>query len=100
MLIYKSYPKNRVMTKKICLDNEDIFNKIKIISNRFRFRILELTQNKEINITELGERLNLAYNKCADYVKMLEGNELVIKKKDGKIVLIRSNINISKIFND
>lgn len=88
------------MTKEICLDNEEIFNKIKIISNRLRFRILELTQNKEINITKLGEQLNLAYNKCADYVKMLESNGLVIKKKDGKIVLIKSNIKISKIFNN
>ena len=88
------------MTKNIHIDNEEVFNRIRAMSNKFRFRILELTQNKEINVTELGEQLKLAYNKCADYVKMLEDKGLIIKKKDGKNVLVRSNIKISHILNN
>ena len=84
------------MIKNMHIDNEEIFNKIRIMSNMFRFRILELTQNKEINITQLGEELNLAYNKCADYVKMLEDNKLITKRKEGKNVLVKSNIKINK----
>ncbi len=76
--------------------NKELFMKIKIISNSKRFKILELTQEKELSITELSSFLNLTYTKCSDYVKMLENENLVIKKKDGKNVLVKSNVKISK----
>lgn len=82
------------MTSGIGLKNKEVFDKVRVMSNRFRFRILELTQDKEINITQLGEQLKLAYNKCADYVKMLEENNLVIKRKEGKNVFVSSIVRI------
>jgi predicted transcriptional regulator len=82
------------MTNEIKIENKEVFGKIRVMSNMFRFRILELTRDKEINITELGEQLKLAYNKCADYVRMLEENGLVIKRKEGKNVLVRSKVKI------
>jgi len=87
------------MTKEIHIDNKEVFNKIRSMSNKFRFRILELTQNKDISVTELGEKLKLAYTKTADYITMLENNRLVSKKKDGKRVLVKSNIKIVELFN-
>ena len=82
------------MTTKIPLQNEKLFSKIKVISNRFRFKILELTQKDSLNISKLGSVLNLAYTKCADYVSILEKEELVGKTKEGKEVLVKSKVKI------
>jgi len=40
--------------------------------------------------------LKLAYNKCADYVTMLEKLDLVEKIKEGKEVRVISNVKISE----
>ena len=75
--------------------NPLLFRKIKLISNLQRFRILELTQDKELNISELSSKLNLAYNKCADYVRLLEQSGLVQKTREGKEAQIRSKVKFS-----
>jgi len=75
--------------------NHLLFRKIKLISNLQRFRILELTQDKELNISELSSKLNLAYNKCADYVRLLEQSGLVQKTREGKEAQIRSKVKFS-----
>jgi DNA-binding transcriptional ArsR family regulator len=95
MLIYKCFPKNGIMSIKE-VENKALFRKIKIISNSKRFKILELTQEKKLSITKLSSSLNLTYTKCSDYVKILENEKLVSKSKDGKNVLVRSNVKISK----
>ena len=83
------------------LDNEMLFNKIRLFSNRLRFKILELTQNKRLTISQLSSMLKLSYTKCADYITLMEKQRLVSKEKYGKEVKIKSIIkieNISKIF--
>lgn len=82
------------MTTKTPIQNEKLFSKIKIISNRFRFKILELTQNESLSISKLGSILKLAYTKCSDYVSMLEKEGLIEKTKDGKEVLVKSKVRI------
>ena len=72
--------------------NPLLFKKIKLISNSQRFRILELTQDKELNISELSTKLKLAYNKCADYVRMLEQSGLIQKTREGKEAQIKSKV--------
>ena len=72
--------------------NHLLFRKIKLISNPQRFRILELTQDKELNISELSSKLKLAYNKCADYVRMLEQSGLIQKTREGKEAQIKSKV--------
>lgn len=84
------------MTTKIPIQNEKLFSKIKVISNRLRFKILELTQNNPLSISKLGSILKLAYTKCADYVSMLEKEGLIEKIKDGKEVLVRSKVKIKE----
>ena len=76
--------------------NDELFNKIKMISNRLRFKIIELTQNNEYSITELSSELGLAYNKCSDYVSLLEKNGLVSKESKGKEVFVKSRIRMGK----
>ena len=76
--------------------NDELFNKIKLISNRLRFKIIELTQDDEYSITELSSKLELAYNKCSDYVSLLEKKGLVSKESKGKEVFVRSKIKLEK----
>ena len=38
--------------------NDELLNKIKLISNRLRFKIIELTQDDEYSITELSSELD------------------------------------------
>jgi len=76
--------------------NDELFNKIKLISNRPRFNIIKLTQNKEYNITELSSKLKLAYNKCSDYVSLLEKEGLISKENKGKEVFVKSKVKLGK----
>ena len=78
------------------VENKALLKKIKVISNENRFRILELTQNEQLSITKLSFALGLTYTKCSDYVKMLEDGDLVTKTKDGKNILVKSSVKISK----
>jgi predicted transcriptional regulator len=80
------------MTAHNQIQNKALFEKVKVISNALRFHILELTQSKELSITQLATALQLSYTKTADYVKMLEDLELISKSKKGKEVKVKSKV--------
>ncbi len=80
------------MTTHNQIQNKALFEKVKVISNALRFHILELTQSKELSITQLATALQLSYTKTADYVKMLEDLELISKSKKGKEVKVKSRV--------
>lgn len=82
------------MLSQLPLQNKQTFLKIRLISNRVRFKILELTQREKLSISELSSALKIAYTKCADYVSMLEKEGLIEKEKKGKEVLVKSNVRI------
>jgi len=79
---------------RIKLDNQKVYDKLKVMSNHFRFKILELTQTNSKSISKLSSALNLSYTKCADYIRMLEKTELVEKIKSGKEILVKSKVKI------
>jgi len=76
------------------IQNKVVYERVKVISNALRFHILELTQTRELSITQLAASLHLSYTKTADYVKMLEDLELITKSKMGKEVKVRSRVMI------
>ncbi len=80
------------MTDLKQIQNKVLYEKVKVISNALRFHILELTQTRELSITQLATALHLSYTKTADYVKMLEDLELITKSKLGKEVKVRSRV--------
>ncbi len=82
------------MNRTIILTNPEIFNKIRALSNRYRFKIIELSLNKEKTITQLGKELNLSYKRCSDYCVKLETNNLIKKRKEGKEVYVKSILNL------
>lgn len=77
------------------IQNKEIFEKIRILSNPLRFKIVELTQKQELNVTKLSSMLKLSYNKCVNYISMLEKLNLITKTRQGKEVLITSKIQIN-----
>jgi len=77
--------------------NIQLYRKIRVLANSFRFRIIELTQNEQMSITRLSTVLKLSYTKCADYVRMLEKEGLVKKTRVGKEVLVESKIKIHNL---
>ena len=76
-------------------ERRELFNRVKVMSNQMRFTILELTQDQEMSITELSLALNLAYTKCADYVKILENLKMVSKTKRGREVKVKSKVSFA-----
>jgi len=80
------------MTDLKQIQNKALYEKVKVVSNALRFHILELTQAKELSITQLAVALHLSYTKTADYVKMLEELELISKSKEGKEVKVKSRV--------
>lgn len=79
--------------------NDDLFRKIRVMANGNRFRILELTEKKALNITELKKETNLAYTKCADYVRLLEKEGLIEKTKVGREMEIKSRVSFKTLQN-
>ena len=77
------------------IQKQELFGRIKIISNQKRFHILELTEDRQVSITELSSKLKLAYNKCADYVTLMEKKGIVEKNKVGKEVKVKSMVKLS-----
>ena len=73
-----------------------LFDRIKVISNPQRFKIIELTQENQLSITELCSKLKIAYNKCADYVSMLSHQNIIKKTKIRKEVKVLSLVKFYK----
>ena len=84
------------MVEEVGIDKKEVYGRIRAMSNGLRFKILELTQEKQLSVTELSSILKLAYTKCSDYLGILENNGLIIKTKEGKNVRISSKVKISK----
>lgn len=74
----------------VSVGREAVYLKIRVLSNKRRFKIIELTQQTPMNITTLSSALKLSYTKCADYVTLLEKAGLVKKTKVGKEILVSS----------
>lgn len=85
------------MHREIQLDNRELFEKIRQLSNISKFRIIELTQGKETSVTLLSRKVNLAFNKCSNYCAELENYGLIVKERKGKNVFIKSKINLHKL---
>jgi len=85
------------MHRHLPLQNQELFNKIRELSNISKFKIIELTQNKDISVTSLSKKANLAFNKCSNYCTELENCNFVAKQRKGKNVFVKSKIDLHKI---
>jgi len=85
------------MHRTLPLENRELFEKIRELSNISKFKIMELTQNKPMSVTLLAKKVNLAFNKCSNYCAELEKTDLVSKQKKGKNVFVKSKVNLCKL---
>jgi DNA-binding transcriptional ArsR family regulator len=69
-----------------------MYEQIKVLGNKHRYDIVKLTQEEELSISDLSQKLSLAYSKTVDYVKMLEDVDLIEKRKEGKNVYVKAKI--------
>jgi len=83
------------MSNKPYIKQKECLEKIRAISNPYRFRILELTSVEAMNIKSISMGIGLSYTKCADYVKILEKKGLVAKARKGRETIVRSNVKLS-----
>lgn len=79
-------------------ERKDLLRKLKHMSNGKKFRILELTQAKEIDITNLSKLISIAFNKCSNYCSDLEKEGLVVKRKEGINTFVKSKVILDNVF--
>jgi len=82
---------------KVSLANDALFRKIRVMANEKRFRILELTQTKALNITQISNEIKFPYTKSADYIGMLEKENLVSKTRKGREIFIKAKVLLNKL---
>ncbi|MEK6893936.1 MAG: winged helix-turn-helix domain-containing protein [Nanoarchaeota archaeon] len=87
------------MNNNLHIENKLVFEKMRQLSNRNKFRIIELTQKDEMAITLIAREIRLAYNKCSDYCTKLQRIGLIEKRKQGKEVLVKSKIDVGILSN-
>jgi len=72
-----------------------VYIRIKVLSNKYRFKIFELVSKNSMTISEISLEIGLSYDKCREYIKMLEEADLVSKKSKGREVYVSTNVRIS-----
>lgn len=82
--------------KKVQVEHQVLLGKLRLLSNHYRFRIVELTSRQALSITKLSSVLKLSYTKCSDYVRLLEKAGLVEKSPNGKEVLVHGRVSLSE----
>lgn len=78
------------------IKNLYLFRKIKQLSNEKKFRIVEITQDKSLDISTLSKEVRIAFNKCSNYCTQLEKEGLIRKHKNGKNTLVTSKVGFIK----
>lgn len=84
------------MSEKRKTEDDELYKQIKLLSNKKKYKIVKSVQNDMKSITEISKELNLAYNKCSNYISELEKEKLVLKIRDGKEVYVTSNTELKK----
>jgi|GEM_PF-1301129 len=80
------------MSNNLNVELKNCLDKIRVIANPHRFRILELVSAEAMNIKSISRNIGLSYTKCADYVRMLEKEGLVAKTRKGRDTMVKSNV--------
>lgn len=66
------------------------------MSNPTRFKVLELTQGKGMNVSQIAKELGFKYKRCSEYIVKLEKESMVKKIQDGRTKTVKSKIILGK----
>jgi predicted transcriptional regulator len=86
-----------VVNTKIEIENKKIYEKIKLISNKSVFKILELTQDEELTIDEIVREVKIAKAKVEAHLSNMYFLGFISKTKHGKYVKIKSKIGLRNL---
>jgi DNA-binding transcriptional ArsR family regulator len=69
-----------------------------VLSHPDRIRIIDLLKDREMDVNELHEMLEISQSRTSQHLKLLKFNSIVEERKDGKHVYYKlKNKNITKV---
>lgn len=69
-----------------------------VLSHPDRIRIIDLLKNKELDVNEIHDALEISQSRTSQHLKLLKYNSIVEERKEGKHVFYKlKNQNISKV---
>lgn len=68
------------------------YEKIKVLSNKYRFEIMELVSKDSMNISQISSEIGLSYDKTREYVNKLAEVGLVKKESKGRETHVKTLI--------
>jgi ArsR family transcriptional regulator len=68
--------------------------KLKILSNPQRLKILELLSTHSLNVTAINQEIEIPQNLLSYHLKVLEENEFIVSEKSGKNVFYTKSENL------
>jgi ArsR family transcriptional regulator len=68
--------------------------KLKILSNPQRLKILELLSTQSLNVTAINQEIDIPQNLLSYHLKVLEENEFIVSEKSGKNVFYTKSENL------
>lgn len=68
--------------------------KLKILSNPQRLKILELLSTQSLNVTAINQEIDIPQNLLSYHLKVLEENEFIVSEKSGKNVFYKKSENL------
>lgn len=86
-----------VVNTRITVKNQDLYKKLRLLSNKSMFKIVECTQHDKLTINEVVGKVKISKAKIEFYLSNLYKTGLIEKSRDGKFVRIKSKINLSKL---
>ena len=86
-----------VVNTKITIKNQDLYRKLKLLSNKSVFKIIESTQHKALTINEVVGKIQISKAKVELHISKLYKAGLIEKSRDGKFVRIKSIVNLNKL---
>lgn len=68
--------------------------KLKIISNPQRLKILEILSHHKLNVTAINELIDIPQNLLSYHLKVLEENEFIKGERAGKTIVYENTSNL------
>jgi predicted transcriptional regulator len=86
-----------VINKEVEIEKIELYEIIKIISNKSIFKLLEITQDSYLSINEIRKKICLSYGRIEDYLSVMNKKGIIHKLRDGKKIKVKSKIDLSVI---
>lgn len=73
--------------------------KLKVLSNPQRLKILDLLSKEKLNVSEINDRIDIPQNLLSYHLKVLEEYELIQGQRAGKNIVYQKTTNLKSAGN-